>query len=171
MIMKYNYDIYNEPRESLYDAFVLFCCRYSVTGMLVYRRKEELSVEGLLTLQSLMNCGALLSTTSRWPGTVLGSGVPLYNACVFNLTKSALTVIRTAVTGLYDWIGPYQLEDLALLRSDGTRLLASISHERCSTITLSNDEYLSLRDNVALYNSLMLRRDSDHTHVNTTCYA
>lgn len=79
---------------------------------------------------------------SEWPGTKLPSDTAILRS--YALTPDAVDVL-TDVEGLFSWVQPEALEDLALCRADNEPWLVSIAHERDAYLNLTNDEWDDLR--------------------------
>lgn len=62
----------------------------------------------------------------------------------FALTDRVVDAISAASVGLYGWQQPELPEDPALLRADGSAILATIAHERDAYLELSEDEIAEL---------------------------
>jgi hypothetical protein len=136
-----NRQIYNfqfEPREENYYRLLNLALEFCDRLLLVERSSIPLSLLGKEFAQRLN--GFLIETMNgdEWPGTKLLDEKAVIRVFKFNL--DSLEILKSFTCGLYDWVQPELLEDLCLLRSDGTPWLVSISHEKDGYFELTECE-------------------------------
>jgi hypothetical protein len=88
-------------------------------------------------LEQLMRAANLMEERAEWPGTKLfGSTADVHE---YSVGAPVITILQTAVGGLYDWRAPFP-EDLSLLRSDRSIILYSTGHEEDGGLSLHHWE-------------------------------
>jgi len=135
-------DMSDEPRGETLHGLLRWLAAHSSRVSIVLRKGVGLAPGGDALLARLQPHLVAQTESSSWPGTTLLDGV----ATVFHFgpIEAVLETLLGAAGGLYDWQQPRLPEDLAFLRSDGTAILTSISHERDGYLEITPDEYANL---------------------------
>lgn len=135
-------NLVKEPQGELFVQMIRVLADYSTSVLLVVRDNLGLD-RAALELQARIH-PHLIETqrSSSWPGTELINE----SAFVYKYSLSELVVdeLVNSATRLYGWQQPSLPEDLALLRSDGSTLFGSVTHEQDAFLMLSAEEYGSL---------------------------
>lgn len=141
--MRHRIDLTEEPVGQLWHALLDALASHADHLQLVLRDGAALAV-GSLGGELLARMQPFLIEQIRrssWPGTVLRD----HAATILHYSMQALPMVRDAADRLYAWQQPDLPEDLALLRADGSPLLASITHEHDAWLDLDDVELLSIR--------------------------
>lgn len=140
--MRRVFNLIQEPSGELLRRFFGALARHSSSVMMVLRDDLGLGETGQALLLRLEPYLLKRERRSSWPGTTLfGEEATVLR---FALCTQVLDELVAASSGLFGWQQPELPEDLALVRSDGTVVLASISHEHDAYLELSDEEYQSL---------------------------
>lgn len=131
-----------EPEGETYQGLLTFACGASVEALLVVMPGIPLSDAAAELLDRLHDLGARRETRSSWPGTKLHRATA--DVILVATSGAVLEVLVDGPQTLFGWIQPAWPEDLAFLRSDGSPLLGSISHERDAFLRLLPDELAHL---------------------------
>ncbi len=159
------YSLLQEPVAAAYRALVTFCSRHASEIIVVVRQPEYLDVTAQNAIKALERVGASCARESKWAGTTLTRGDLAYVYRV-PVASESVQLLTIAVDRLYGWLTPKMPEDLCFLRSDGTDILATISHERDAYLTLSDDEYVELQADPFL-SSLSMQPLDDYCNPST----
>ncbi len=147
-----------EPRGEAYRQLLDFCHARCARVSLVVREMQWLSDAGVEILERLRPHQISVNELSEWPGTkLLADTASVYQ---YQASPRLLPSLRSAASGLYDWVHPERPEDLCFIRKDGTPMLVSISHERDAYLELTSDEVLQLRGKADLIVPLIRPRPS-----------
>jgi hypothetical protein len=133
------YRIVSEPRGPAFEALLTWCaavgtsCSLADAGTL---KKFGPLRERLLDRARPWLIG--VDDVDRWPGNgVIKGTVPLWR---FRLEPGLVELLLAHAKGLYAFFSPKLPEDLAIYRSDGSVLLASVAHEHLGWMYLSAEE-------------------------------
>jgi hypothetical protein len=144
--MLHTFDFIEEPRGDLLHCLINAAARLSDSVMIVLRDDLGLNEKGRALLSRLEPSLLERQRRASWPGTTLVDGEA--TTLRFALNAEVVGEILAASNGLFEWQQPALPEDLSLLRSDGTAVLASIAHERDAYLEVSDAEYRSLVEEV-----------------------
>ena len=138
MIRK-TFDVIQEPRGDVLQKLIRNLAQRASSVLMVVRDDPALSEAGRGLLARLQPELVEQKRRSSWPGTILSTS----EATVFRFTPSraVLDELERASDGLYGWQQPALPEDLALLRDDGTEILASICHENDAYLEITDEEF------------------------------
>jgi hypothetical protein len=144
--MRRVFDIIEEPRGDLLRKLMTAAAQLSSGLVMVLRDDLGLGEAGQALLSRLQPSLMGRQRGSRWPGTtLLGEAATILR---FALSAQVLEEVVVASSGLFGWQQPMLPEDLALIRSDGTAVLASICHEHDAYFEVSDAEYQRLVSSV-----------------------
>jgi hypothetical protein len=122
----------HEPREALYRDLLTALAPMAERALLV-RKAYGTSRDGDKVLEQLSPGWLLSEQRSEWPGTKLMSSTEEVNE--YSVGPELTEILRTAVSGLYEWQAPFP-EDLALLRADHSVVLYTVGHEEEGGLSL-----------------------------------
>ena len=111
-------------------------------ALLVVQTRMSIAELGIKLLEALSPRLSRQYKANEWPGTRLLEEQATIHEYV--LDGGTVAVLCGATNDLFGWRQPDLPEDLALLRSDGTAWLTSISHERDAYLSLSGEEVEAL---------------------------
>jgi hypothetical protein len=136
------FNIQFEPREKSYFRLLDLALEFCDKMVLVQRNSISLSFSGNQLIQKLNGFLIEQKSSSEWPGTELLDEKAVVR--IFKFNPDSLEILKLFACGLYDWVQPELLEDLCLLRFDGTPWLVSISHEKDGYFELTENEKIRL---------------------------
>ena len=112
------------------------------TALLVHSASMRLSAKGQAFTAELERFQLEVRDEEEWPGTRLfGHTRPVYR---FRLDELSADYLSRSASSLLSLKPPDRLEDLCLLRPDGSAWLGSVTHERDAWLQLKNDEFSKL---------------------------
>lgn len=131
------------PRGKTYRALLDFCGQSSAMASLVYFESAPAEPDHpIRDALSTHRLGAYFTTV--WPANgSLDPAAPIFpdRYLEFYGADDALgTLLKSATNALYRWCMPALPEDLSFSRSDGTVLLATITHERIAFLQVDERE-------------------------------
>jgi hypothetical protein len=135
-----------EPRGETYRGLIRLAERQGLSAMLITRLPEWINEEARELLLRLRPFLTSEREAAEWPGTKLHGG--LARLGTYRLVEESTAVLCNSVQGLFEWQHPSRLEDLCLLRQDGTPLLVSIAHEDDGFFQVESDELDLIRREV-----------------------
>ena len=116
--------------------------RFTRYALLVVQTRMSIAESGIRLLEALSPKLSRQYKANEWPGTgLLGEEATIHE---YVLDGGTVAILRGATRDLFGWRQPDLPEDLALLRSDRTAWLTSISHERDAYLSLSREEVEAL---------------------------
>ncbi len=137
-------DFTREPQAEFLRRLLFALRDHAARLLLVVRDEPGLSKRGTEFL-SMLEADLIERRRGRsWPGTVLLAE----DATIFEFapTDRVVSVIAAASAGLYGWQQPELPEDPALLRADGSAILATIAHEGDAYLELGEEEMAELME-------------------------
>jgi hypothetical protein len=134
------YRIASEPRGPAFEALLTWCAANggycSLVDMLSHSKKRRPAHEQFF--DSAAPYLIAVENADHWPGGGVAKGtVPL---CKYRLEPGLLDLLLAQARGLYSFQYPKLPEDLAVYRSDGAVLLASVAHEHLGWMYLTAEE-------------------------------
>jgi hypothetical protein len=134
-----SWTLHSEPTGADYEALLRTVCSIGASVGLTIRDSISISAEATTVLNRLKQLGATCHRADRWPGTQLLHG----EATVVEVPVSheVIECVVGAVQSLFAWRQPMMLEDISVVRSDRSIVLATIAHERDAWLELSASEY------------------------------
>ena len=106
--------------------------------LLIVRQGNGLSRRASDFLDELRSHQRTVEDVSEWPGTSLIRGFA--QKFVYDLNAVSIELLIAAANSPFYWQQPILPEDLCLLRSDGSALLVTISHEHDIYLQLKEEE-------------------------------
>jgi hypothetical protein len=139
-------DFTQEPRDDVFRRLLLAVRERAARVVLVIRDDADLN-EGGRNLLSRLEADLLQRDRSAsWPGTtLLNEQATILN---FVATEAVVKTLANAAAGLYAWQQPDLPEDPALVRSDGSAILATIAHENDAYLEVDDEELAHLIERV-----------------------
>lgn len=141
-----------------YADLVNFCCAVSSRMILVVRDPETHPADSLQSiLDSLSPFLIKVERLREWPGTILLND----KASVYMFFVSAdlpATLIRPR-RGLFDWLHPDAPEDPCFIRSGGSPVLVTVSHERDAYLLLTPEEMSCLQARFPALADILIREE------------
>lgn len=124
--------------------------------------RSSWSESAMQVREHLMPHVASSQRVSEWPGTKLLTG---YTATrhLINFSEAVRGILLDSAGGILDWENPHLLDDLHLLRDDGTVWFASIPHEQDAWLELDAAEWQTLQGDFPNLARLVRRGDSSAT--------
>jgi hypothetical protein len=140
--MRRVFNIVEEPRGELLRQLIYSLSQYASAVLVVVRDDLGLDETGQALLSRLQPELLRRERRSSWPGTMLLDEEA--TVLQFAVSQRVLDEVLTASGGLFGWQQPELPEDLALMRADGTAVLASICHGRDAYLEICDEEYQHL---------------------------
>ena len=132
-----------EPAGATYRALLNAAQSVCDKALLVVRPSSlTLGDDGKRVLTQLSKFLIADSDANEWPGTRLLRGTA--RVLTYHLVPESHRILTTATDRLFAWRQPELPEDLALLRSDASPWLFSISHEEEAYLALTTAKRESL---------------------------
>jgi hypothetical protein len=147
------YAITREPRYEMYHQLVDYSLVLCDHFLLVLR--DSISVDK--SAENLMDeLGSFLTSDeelSEWPGTKLYDSTA--RVIRFSLTLESASILKSAVSALYEWAQPEFPEDLCFVRRSGKPWLITISHEKFSYLEMTEKEKDDFIKNVPSFTEML----------------
>lgn len=141
-ITRNSYTFLEEPKGDTYYKLIDYAISQCGYAILVVSDAIKMNSERENLLAKLSPFLENIKRSSEWPGTKLfGGDVPVYT---YYFDSGFAEILKSVVSGLYQWQQPDFPEDLCLLREDRSPWLVDIAHEEDSFLVLSPDEYNEL---------------------------
>jgi len=137
--MKDAFTIVRNIESDAYAAFLRISTEFCDKFLLVIQDGAGTNANLEIALNRLSRFLISTQQTTSWPGTNLLAGTAQLNE--YKLNTESVRELLSLSDNLYAWRQPNLPEDLALLRSDGTIFLGSISHENDAFLELTRREY------------------------------
>lgn len=138
-----------EPRGRTYhDVFyraLPWCAELVLVVVPLSGGGDPLLPEGRGVLSELSPYLRSASYASEWPGTRLDGGAAGH-VHRYHLTPPVLDVVTSATDRLFGWRSPGLPQDIALMRSDGSPFLVTVTHQEWAALELDADEEDALGD-------------------------
>lgn len=136
------YDVVREPRGAVLSGMLRVLASMSSSVLMVVRDDLGLDDAAVALLGRLEGSMIEQRRSGCWPGTeLMGEEATVYR---FALSDAVVDEVLRASPGLYGWQQPALPEDLALVRSDGSVVLGTISHERDAFLKLGEQQFAEL---------------------------
>jgi hypothetical protein len=135
----------DEPRGEHYARLLRSLLPHSDTVLLVAREQLKVSEDAKAVFRQLLPFRTRRVRTMAWPGTELIDHYAHVN--YYPATSEVVTILETAVSGLFQWKQPQRPEDLCFL-SKGGAVLTTIAHEGMAWLNLPEPSLAAVRNRV-----------------------
>ncbi len=152
-----DYTLNREPNGISYQKLLDFAIGECQIVLLVLQPTLPLAPTGEKALERLSPFLREEISSSEWPGTkLLNQKARLF---YYSFSAESATILKEITDSLYAWQQPDLPEDLCLLRADGNSWLVTISHERDSYLSITEEEKVRLLNTIPEVQDLIRSAD------------